>query len=39
MFGWKSKMEVYIFHPILQMDPSMDENLIGFATNHSCFGN
>jgi hypothetical protein len=33
------KMKVHIFHPILQMDPWMDENLVVFATTHNCFGN
>jgi len=39
MFGWKSKMKLHIFHPILWMDPWMDENLVVFAMGHSCFGN
>jgi hypothetical protein len=39
MFGWKSKMKVDIFHPILWMDPWIDENLIVFAIGHICFGN
>jgi hypothetical protein len=37
MFGWKSKMKVHIFHPILWMNPWMDEKLIVFAIKANIF--
>jgi hypothetical protein len=35
----KKKNENAHFHPILGMDPWMDENLVVFATSHNCFAN
>jgi hypothetical protein len=37
MFGWKSKMKVHIFHPILWMDPWMHGNLLVLATKVNIF--
>jgi hypothetical protein len=41
MFGWKSKMKVHIFIQYCEWISLdwMSENLVVFATYHSCFGN